>query len=360
MLPQLILAFQSLVWSQPGPAAATVSLPGDVYTASSLAQSNTRSLSVADGSVTWQAQAPGMTWTCRVSGAASIFDAGAGVYVRTPSWLWQFPTPASTSDRLWISSSRDGQRIAAAFDSTLVVFDNGTPTTLALGFSALGLDLSADGSTLLVTGDMATRVFAVPSLAVLYSSAPSSYTFHGQGISGNGDVFAIGRMGRVDVFRRTGGVYGFDFQHTPAGTNYCDRLDVSDDGSTLVAGFNHFDTNAQVTVDVVDLATHAALNHYTQTSTTTNFVGDVNLSATGEIVALGLWGDGPGPLPELLFLRRGVTSPITTYSIDGQVLDLDLAADGALCAVGTKSSGTGDAGFVSLYRVLRRSLGFTR
>lgn len=363
---------QGLVWSQLGPAAQTVSLaPDGVYTASHLGASNTRSHAINDGAVTWQEQSPGMSWHVRTSGAASIFDAdvpGTGsnqqrVYVRTPGWLWQFPNTVSNTDRLGISTSRDGSRIAAFSNSTLVVFDAGVPTTLDLGFSALGLDLSADGSTVLVTGDFATRVYAVPSLAVLFSASPSSYTFHAQAISGNGDVFAIGRMGRVDVWRRTAGVYGFDFQHTLAGVNYCDRLDVSDDGSTLAAAFNFFGSPYSVTLDVVDLATHAVANHVELAAT---FTHRVSVSATGEIIGLGVAADGLGPVPELSFYRRGAVSALAAYSLDGLATDLDLAADGATCAVGSQLYGQGNAGFVSLYRVLaprsfvRRAGRFTR
>ena len=351
---------QGLLWSVPGPAAQTVSLaPDGVYTASHLGASNTRSHALNDGAVTWQEQSPGMSWHVRTSGAASIFDAdvpGSGsnvqrVYVRTPGWLWQFPNTVSNTDRLGISTSRDGQRIAAFSNTTLVVFDNGTPTTLDLGFTGLGIDLSADGSTVLVTGDFATRVYAVPSLAVLFSASPSSYTFHAQGISGNGDVFAIGRMGRVDVWRRTAGVYGFDFQHTLAGTNYCDRLDVSDDGSTMAAAFDFFGSPYSVTLDVVDLATQAVTNHVELAAT---FAHRVSISGDGQIVALGVAADGLGPVPELSFYRRGAVSALAAYSVDGAVLDLDLAANGATCAVGTQTAGTGNAGFVSLYRVLAR------
>lgn len=349
---------QGILWSVPGPAAQTVSLARDgVYTASHLGTSNTRSYAINDGAVTWQEQSPGMSWHVRTSGAASIFDAdvpGTGsnvqrVYVRTPSMLWQFPNTVSNTDRLGISTSRDGQRIAAFSNTTLVVFDNGTPTTLDLGFTGLGIDLSADGSTVLVTGDFATRVYAVPSLAGLFSASPSSYTFHAQAISGNGDVFAIGRMGRVDVWRRTAGVYGFDFQHTLAGTNYCDRLDVSDDGSTLAAAFDFFGPTYSVVLDVVDLATQAVTNHVELAAT---FAHRVSISATGEIIALGVAADGLGPVPELSFYRRGVVSALAAYSLDGLVTDLDLAADGATCAVGTQTGG--NAGFVSLYRVLAR------
>lgn len=363
----LVLAFQGLLWSQPGPTSFSVSITDEVLTASSLVPSNTRALSLVDGSTTRQDQSPGLTWTYRVAGHASIFDAdipGTGshtqrVYVRTPTALYQFPATSSNSDRLYIASSRDGSRIVAAANAELMLIDGGVQTTIPLGFLALGVDISADGSTILVTGDMATRVFAAPSLAVLFSATPSSYTFHAQAISGNGDVFAIGRMGRVDVWRRTGSVYGFDFQHTLPGVNFCDRLDVSDDGSTLAAAFNFFDTNRQVVLDVVDLTTQATVNSasYFNAAMLANVCGDVSLSADGQIVALGMWGDGAGPAPELVVFRRGSVQPIASYSIAGSVCDLDLSADGRLCAVGTKDVHATDAngtGSVELYRVLAR------
>lgn len=358
---------QGLVWSVPGPAAQTVSIKDGVYTASHLNTSYTRSHALTDGTVTWQEQSPGMSWHCKASGAAAIFDAdvpGTGsnvqrVYVRTPSMLWQFPATVSNTDRFGISTSRDGSRIVAFSDSTLVAFDNGNPTTLDLGFTGLGIDLSADGTTVLVTGDFATRIFAVPSLTVLFSATPSSYTFHAQSISGNGDVFAIGRIGRVDIWRRTNGVYGFDFQHTLPGTNYCDRLDVSDNGSTLAAGFNFFDTNQSVTLDIVDLNTQVLINSATFTGAAdlSNIVGDVSVSANGQVIALGMWGDGAGPSPELVFFLRNVTNPIASYSINGSVCDLDLSANGALCVIGKKdihATASNNTGSIDLYRITRR------
>ena len=361
---------QGLVWSQPGTTSFSVAITDEVLTASHLVPSNTRALSLVDGSVTRQDQSPGLTWTYRVAGHASIFDAdipGTGshtqrVYVRTPTALYQFPATSANSDRLYIASSRDGSRIAAVANAELMLIDSGVQTTIPLGFTALGVDISADGSSILVTGDMATRVFAAPSLAVLFSATPSSYTFHAQAISGNGDVFAIGRMGRVDVWRRTAGVYGFDFQHTLPGVNFCDRLDVSDDGSTLAAAFNFFDTNRQVTLDVVDLNTQATVNSASYLNLAlANVCGDVSVSADGQIIALGMWGDGSGPAPEVVFFRRGAVQPIASFSIAGSACDLDLSADGRLCAVGTKdvhATDANNAGSVELYRVLepRRSM----
>jgi len=356
-------AMAQVQWSQPGPAGQAVSLANGLYTVSNLGQSNSRLYSFATGAQLWQANSPGMTWHQSCAGNASVFDADVPgtssmlqlVYVRTPSWLWQFPNTTSNSDRLGIACSQDLQRIAAFSDSTLVIFEGGVPTTINLGFTALGIDMAADGSALLVTGDFAVRVYALPSMAVLYSASPSSQTFHAQGISADGLVFAIGRLGRVDVYRMGSGGYALDFQHTLPGMNYCDRLDVSWDGSTMAAAFDFYDTNRKVTLDIVDLVTHATTTSLSYESTSlTNFASAVGISADGTTVALGMWGDGADFLPELVFVRNGLT---IGYSMPASVLDLDLAQDGTTCAVGMKdvhATAGNNSGTVSYWRVSKR------
>ena len=337
---------------------------GQVFAAHSLGYSRQDVLSSANGAGLAQTSAPGMTWHYRTAAGAWVFDADVPgtssmqqrVYVRTPAWTWQFPELVSNSDRIAVAVSRDGQRISAASNSTLVAFDSGIPTTIPLGFLVLALDVSADGSALLVTGDSAVRVYSLPDLSVLYEATGGAFNFHSAAISGDGARFAVGRAGRADVFQRNGSSYAPAFSHAVQGTNYCDRLDVSDDGSTLVAAFDFFDTNRRVLVDVVNLDTGALLNELDSfTVSTTNFAGGVSLSADGSIVAVGLWGDGAGPESELVFLRRGEPAPLASYSLPSSVLDLELSENGALCVVGTKdvhATAPNNRGSVELYRVL--------
>lgn len=367
-----------------------------VFTAHGLTSSYARFYAAQDAdppTVQWQGNAPHLSWHYDVASASErgvhveLFDtdvpgnsAAKQVYLRryspsdpTHDWTYTWPALTNGHDRLFVTASRDGARIVAVVHNSstgaadVAVFgpDSGTPiatTSLALGMPVVGIDLSADGGSLLVSADMALRVIALPSFAVRYTAQPMSSVFHAQAISGDGAVFAIGRMGRVDVFRRnTSGAYAYAFSHTLAGTNYCDRLDVSDDGSTLVAGFDFNDTNLKVVVDVVDLNTQATLNSLTFDGSGgwTNIVGDLGVSANGEIVAVGLWGDQANQVPELSFWRRGTSTPLATYALTGSVCDLDLSADGRFCAVGTKAvhATTFDSGgTVELYRVLPADL----
>jgi len=350
-------------WAQAGPAGQAVSLADALYTVSGLGQSNTRSYSLDVGAPVWQANSPGMTWHYAVSGNASVFDADVpgtssmtqNVYVRTPSMLWQFPGTTSNSDRLGISCSDDCNRIVAFSNSTLVAFDAGAPTTIPLGFTALGVDVAADGSAVLVTGDLAIRVFSLPTLSTLYSASSSSYTFHAQGMSGAAERFGIGRIGQVDVYERVGSTYAFSFSHALAGTNYCDRLDISKDGSTLAAAFDFYDTNRKVGLEVVNLVTQATVYSASwETASMTNFASGVGISMDGATVALGMWGDGSGPVPELVFVRNGLS---IGYSMPASVLDLDLAQDGTTCAVGTKdvhATAGNNSGTVSYWWVSKR------
>ena len=87
----------------------------------------------------------------------------------------------------------------------------------------------------------------------------------------------------------------------------------------------------------------------------TNFASGVGISMDGATVALGMWGDGSGPVPELVFVRNGLS---IGYSMPASVLDIDLAQDGTTCAVGTKdvhaTAGNG-TGSVELWTVPPRS-----
>lgn len=364
----------------------------EVFSAHGLTASYARLFSAQDSdppAVQWQGNAPHTSWHYRVASATSrglhaeLFDTDVPgnslvkqVFLRRhapydPAHDWTYTWPALTNghDRLFVATSRDGSRIVAVVHNSttgqadVAVFgpDSATPTattSLALGMPVVGIDLSADGGSLLVSADLALRVISIPSFAVRYQAQPMSAVYHAQGISGDGSVFAIGRTGRVDVFRRnSSGVYGYAFTHNLAGTNYCDRLDVSDDGSTLVCGFDFNDTNLKVVVDVVDLNTQATLNSLTYEGSGgwTNIVGDLGVSADGSVFAIGLWGDQAGQVPELSFHRRGSTVPLGSYSLSGSVCDLDLSADGRFCAVGTKAGHAtlfDGGGTVELFRVL--------
>lgn len=344
---------QTRAWTVPGSSCFSVGLGAQgVTTATGPGASFTRTY--VDGSVSWERQSPGMTWHYAASGNATIFDADVPgtasmqqlVYVRTALSLWQFPTIASNSDRIAIGTSRDGSRIVAAAGSEIMVDGTVSP----LGFTVLTLDVSPDGSKALVLGDSTLRVFALPSLQTLYAASGTT-NFHAAAIAG--DTFAVGRLGRVDVYSL--GVSG-GWSYTVPGVCYCDRIDLADDGSTMVAGFDFYDTNRKVQVDLVSMTTHAALQTFvSETASTTNFVGGVSISADGLTAAAGLWGDGAGPEPEIAILRSG---QLLTASISGSACDVDLSGDAQKLAVGTKdvhaTAGNG-TGSVELWTVPPRS-----
>ena len=166
----------------------------------------------------------------------------------TPEWTYELPTITNTHDLFDVAVSEDGSRIVAATvnpattEVDVFVLGPNSPTpqrTVSVplfGFMR-GLDLSADGSRLLVASDLFAKVVdldnGVEVDAITLSISPLTLA-----ISGNGDAIAIGGQNALSVMALDDdGDYEPVFTKLITGSWYCREADISAGGETLACGF---------------------------------------------------------------------------------------------------------------------------
>lgn len=288
----------------------------------------------------------------------------------TPTWTYAFPQLIGSSSKVRMSA--DGQVIAAGIhdnftNTARIAFfspSSGTPVaTLALPFFAQlrAFELSSDGSTLYVSNSALGMVIDVATRATLLQFAlPTALDCHA--ISGDGRVIAYGTFGTVEIWERnTSGGYSHTWSASVPGTCVCARVALSDNGATLVYGFNFFDTNLHVRIEALDVATKSVTmsDDAYGTGTLQNVVGDISVDASGQRFAVGLWGDAGGQCPELRLYRRDSSTPARLVNLPGSVFDVDMSADGERVAVASKSvhaNTLSSGGTIGLYAFNREDL----
>ncbi len=340
----------------------------------------------------WQSSVPYMSFGSKVDAAESAnvqvalrFDQASATASRvpvvsryssgssTPTWTYRFPFSV-TNPASGIGVSSDGQTIVAwVFDfstirTAVAVFgpSSGTPrsyTQIDTSGVPLAAELSADGSTLLIVSPIKVMVFAVPTASVTYTLYNTQTLNVGHAISGDGSVFALSAaQQKVMLHRRQGTLYQPWFTHVLAADAACSRLAFSDDGSTLVCGFNYGSPYLQVRTQVLDLASplHAVVfdESVTGGGTAMNVITDLDVCSDGHAVAVGLSGDQQGLAPELLTYARDpqshMWSRVFSHNLPGSVLDVDISADGRRVATASKAvhmSTGGSGGRIDLFSV---------
>jgi hypothetical protein len=265
-----------------------------------------------------------------------------------PLWSYTFaPLIAGGSS---VGISRSGERIvagihnAAAARVELAVFDGDAGallsyTTLPVRGALHAFDLSADGSTLLVTADTTLYVFDVASAAVSFSVDVST-SLDAVAISGNGDVIACGGFNWMRVWERnTSGGWSPTFTRFVPGSNYVGALDVSADGSTVAYAFTYYDTFLTVRIEAFDVAAKVV----TMTDIATgvgllqNVVGDIAVCADGSRFAVGVWGDAINSVPELRYYARNQNTALSLVDMPGSVYAVAISADGRRVAAAGKA-----------------------
>ncbi|MBL8858043.1 MAG: hypothetical protein JNL28_06040 [Planctomycetes bacterium] len=298
-----------------------------------------------------------------VTGPRNIIITRYGTANSTPNWTYQFPVPSYGPARALVS--RDGSKIMAGMLDTLgalrlAIFDpfSGVPVytaTLPAGPQLRSLLLSDDGSTLYWATSSTCTLWDVATRTTIATYALfNSLDCHA--ISGNGRVFAYGGFNKLDIFeRQAGGGYAHIHQMTLPGQTVCGRIDISADGSTLVAGFNHWDFNLSVTIQALDIPSRQLTMSETVTGAGTfqNIVSDIAVADDGQRFVVGLWGDELGLVPELRLYRRFQNTPVHTYDYPGSVYDVDISSDGSRVVAGTKAvhaNTYAGGGSIELYR----------
>jgi hypothetical protein len=280
-----------------------------------------------------------------------------------PQWSYAFdPLIAGGSD---IGISRDGQHVVAAIDNAAAgriecaVLDGSSGalqsyTTIPVTGAMHGFDLSADGSTLLLTADTTAFVFDVATASVVFSDDVST-SLDAVGISGDGRVLAFGGFNWMRVWERGAGpVWALTYTRYVPGVNYVGALDVSDDGSTIAYGFNFYDLFLSVRVEAFDVAAKVmTMNELvTGLGALQNVISDVALSADGSRFAVGMWGDALDTVRELRYYARDSNAPIDTVDMPGSVYDVAISPDGRRVAAAGKAihaNTLGNGGSVVLY-----------
>ncbi len=272
-----------------------------------------------------------------------------------PDWTYVFPTHVGNFNSR-VAVSRDGNTIVAAACDTsssrmdLAVFGPGSNVPLSfttwqfpgLNNTVRGFDLSADGSTLYFCeyGNAANPPYAhvwdVASHTEVFSTLVGA-TFDAHAISGDGQVFAYGLWGQVVVWKKIVGAYTNVFTVSGPGSSYLGGLDLSDDGSTIAAGWTIYSSWQQVEIRAIDVPTQAVTMAETVSSSAAslqNIVSGVSVSADGERFAVGLWGDGTGPVAEARVYSKHQNAPLALRNQNGSVFGVSISADGQRAAFG--------------------------
>lgn len=262
-------------------------------------------------------------------------------------WTYVFPMTTQGPSRAHIS--RDGTRIVAGMlDSQMnlriAVFNSWSNvpvsfSTIPIGPQMRAFLLSADGSTVYFASGTSANVWDVAS-QTLTGSFILVQALDSHAISGDGRVFAYGGFNTVTIFeRQPAGNYTNTYTLNVAGQAVCSRVEISDDSSTLVAGFGLWDTQLGVTITALDIPSKTVTMSDTAygTGTYQNIVSDISVSANGDRFAVGLWGDQGDVCPELRLYRRNQSAPAALYNFPGSIFDVDMSADGSRVAVAAKA-----------------------
>jgi hypothetical protein len=273
-----------------------------------------------------------------------------------PDWSFPLPFTTNTHEDFFVAITPDGQNIVAAAvniwnsaNTEVYVFgpDSGTPVR-TWSIDTFGLtkrmQVSDDGSTLLLGLNSGIHVVDLASGATAFSRLLSGQVFDAMGMSGSGQWIAYGGLGYVKLLERTQDGYADRVSHAASGTVYCNRLAISSNGSALALTFDDYATPLAVRVQVMDIEASVAAGAAVFTLDATvqgsgaysNLTSAVEISAKGSRIAVGLWGDEAGQAPEVLVYQNGDNTPIRTFDLPGSVKALDLSADGRHLAVASK------------------------
>lgn len=272
-----------------------------------------------------------------------------------PVWTYTFPALTNGHDDFNVHVTRDGQRIVALFQNTstasteIKVFQPTSSTPIAshsinLTGAFRHFDFSADGQKLLIGSQMRVVIVDLATGAIPLNTLIFDTLYDGFAISGDGSAYAYGIYGGYRVFRRNAsGVYEQRLLRLDP-NQVCNRIDISADGSTLVAASNDAQTLRTVKLETLDLPASLqqgqpvvlSTSFVTSTGSYTNTIEDLALSRDGRTLAVGVSGDAGGPTPEVSIYEDHADQPSRTLQLPGSVFDFELTPDGRHLVVGSK------------------------
>ncbi|MCB9915913.1 MAG: hypothetical protein H6828_12350 [Planctomycetes bacterium] len=293
----------------------------------------------------------------------------SGIANGVPDWTYSGSENTINSAHTGVAVSQDGstivllEYIASTLTTKVTVLDPATGAVVAetpVGtFGAPGgYTLSDDGSTLMIASTLKLVVVDLATVSVAYEDFLTGQPQYGAlALSADGGLAANGTRGKFTLFTRDAqGAYAVSFVQNVAPNEYCRRLDISGDGSTLVAGLHHEGNHNGMHLFALDLATLEPVfdQELDGGGGQLCLISELECSYNGQRFAVGSWGDEDDLIPEVLVYSIASTEPILADSLPGSVLDLDFSADGSHLAVaskGTHASVWGGGGSFSLYRV---------
>lgn len=304
---------------------------------------------------------PGTAWNVKAAdkGTACAVAALAGgggslEYYRsnsaTPTWTVSYATGFE------IAISETGRYVAAGFTpasapntAQVDVYDanSATPTTPIRSLTATShgfrqLDISGDGSTVLLATNTVDHIFDVATGAELFNTTTVSHDAHA--INRDGSAFGRAGFNPIRAWVRTGTAYQLvlDYNDTSLGFAVHTAADISADGSTFVCAGYDATANARMRVFCWRLTPTGSTQLWSFASDGTGQYQAtpqaVSISDNGKYIAVGTWGTQFNDHDEVLIFDRDVGgTPIATLNTPGSVFDLDLSGDGQFLVVGTKS-----------------------
>lgn len=307
---------------------------------------------------------PGSTWDLVKAADKAPFAVTASITISSTSstsvvefWSGYSPTPIWTTTILSgvaIDISETGQFVAVGTSPTQTtaqvdiydMFGVGFATAIAtLPASSHGLrnmDLSDDGSTLLLATNTQNHVFDVATQQQLMQASTVSHDAHA--ISRDGHAWGRGGFNPTTAWVLNGGSYTQVLNYNEAALGFAvyAAAGISNDGTTFAAAAYDAQSNGTIKVCCWDLTPTGSTLLWSYTSvvagTLQNTPQAVSISDDGSIIAVGSWGDSQNASPEvLLFARNGTGTPIANLDPPGSCFDLDLSGDGQFLVVGTKS-----------------------
>lgn len=269
-------------------------------------------------------------------------------YSTTPIWTTTFAFD------VLIDISESGQFVAVGYSPTtsssqVDVYDAfGTGFTTPIATMTAGshslrqMDLSDDGSTLLIATNTQNHIFDVATQAQVMQASTVSHDAHA--ISRDGTAWGRGGFNPITAYVKSGGAYNqvLNFSDNVLGFAVYSAAGISNDGTTFAAAAYDALNTGVIRVCCWDLTPTGSTLLWSYTSTVIGTLQStpqaVSISDDGSIIAVGSWGDQFNTYPEvMIFDRNGTGTPMASIDTPGSCFDLDLSGDGQFLVVGTKS-----------------------
>ncbi|MBK7403098.1 MAG: hypothetical protein IPJ41_00345 [Phycisphaerales bacterium] len=269
------------------------------------------------------------------------FSNGGGA---TPLWTYSFPAAYTNSGAHGVSVNDDGTRVAAcAYDgaNTLLNILDGTSNTVLVSASIAGycsgVELSGDGSRVVVTAGDTARLYDTATLTEIYSLQTSGAGgFHR--ISRDGTAIACGGF-NIRAAREIGGVWQQVYAAGGSNDWFGYGIGLSGDGETLfVVSHDYAQNYLPNDHQIIDLTTGSVIAtwSYTGTGSFQNTVVGAQVNDDGTVFACASWGDEGNTQPEVRIFDRSLNM-IGSIDSEGSPFDVQMSHDGHYVLVGSKA-----------------------